>query len=104
MNHRDNNETGQPNTSQPSPGVTLDESASPPLITEDYGTLAELRYVARLLRNGSHKVIATRKVDTDSRYVVEFQVVKRGEAQQTAPLDSSVELPCGSLVPKGWPR
>lgn len=104
MKHRDSNETEQSNASRPSPGATLDEGPCPPLISEDYGTLAELRYVARLLRNGSHKVIATRKVDTDSRYVVEFQVVKRGVAQQTAPLDSSVELPCGSLVPKDWPR
>ncbi len=48
-----------------------------PLITQDYGITDELVILAALRRSGAFAFNITRKVSTDSRYVVEIEVVKR---------------------------
>lgn len=77
MRGRDSNETGVVCAYQPRPAIASLEGGSCPLITKDYGVSAELQLLAQLERSGSHVVRATRKVYSDSRYVVEFQVVSR---------------------------
>lgn len=76
MKHRDSNETGHVNVDRLSPELASLEGGVAPLNSQDYGTSAELQWVAQLHRSGSHMVTATRKVDADGRYVVEFQAVR----------------------------
>lgn len=103
MSHRDSNETGQLNKDPISPEAPRPEQVVDPLITEDYGTDWWLNLIAEAGKTAGWLATHTVKVDTNSRLVVEFQVVRR-DAGHSSLLDSSVELPCGSLVPKGWPR
>ncbi|ANZ52268.1 hypothetical protein Ahp2_86 [Aeromonas phage Ahp2] len=77
MRDRDNNETGQSHKAQLKPETPRLEEVISPLTMEDYGVSAELQHIATLIRSGRCIVTATRKVDADSRYVVEIEAVMR---------------------------
>ncbi|APU00472.1 hypothetical protein [Aeromonas phage 3] len=77
MSSRDSNETGQSHRTEISPEAPRLEEGSSPLTMEDYGTLRRIDAVARLVRSGEVSARTVVKVSTETRYVIEIEVVKR---------------------------
>lgn len=77
MSQRDSNETGQSHNERISPEAPRHEEVVSPLITEDYGTAKAIALLEMLATLEGWGVTAITKVDTYSRYVVEFQAVRR---------------------------
>lgn len=93
MRDRDSNETGQPHTAPISPDAASLEQGIDPLNTEDYGTLVKLDAVTRLILSGEVRSHSKVKVSTETRYVIEIEVVKRSAGPSDLP-----STPCGWLA------
>ncbi|MGL5093680.1 MAG: hypothetical protein ACRC8B_22730 [Aeromonas sobria] len=91
MKDRDSNETGQPHASSISPDAASREQGIDPLNTEDYGTLVKLDAVTRLIHSGEVRSHSKVKVSTDTRYVIEIEVVKRGAGLSDLPPSMAFE-------------